>query len=702
MIDSQRALAATASGAVLLVQILPNDSIFIKQYAHISAPIHEIFLDKTGNLWCGTDNGLSLILAERISHIELPIPYNVNELTAISADRQGRLWLAQENKLYVYNPASQHISKVLDAPGKITCLYFDEQQNLWMGTINHGVHYLPFGARKIVTPAITSLANTTVLSIQQRDDEIWLAGLNGIDVLTNDASSKQLTYKQHFSKKDGAGSDYIYALYKDRANNMWIASDGGSVRMYDGREFKHWPELSNEAQQVAYTITEDGDGNIWFAGLDYKLNKYANGKWTSYENWPQDNAAELSVLTSNSSNYILRCFGDHIEFFNDKRKASWRFDISNWLVQDSFGKALNCFAKDSSGNIYLPISSGLLLIKKINPAALAGQNVVIQKITNNGLDIDAHQHQFSAGENYFTFQFDAIFFSDTRRFYYRYKLSGNNEDWIYTNMNYASFSNLPGGKYNFIVQAATDEKFLNFAEQRYEFQISKPFWARWWFPVIVSLVLILVVYLYNNRRLRRVRKIAAIEQQRAHFQYEYLRSQINPHFLFNSLNTLTALIEEEPDQAVAYTENLSDFYRNTITRLDQSLISLQEEIKILESYIQIQQYRFGEALKVVIEIDAKQQQQIRVVPMALQFLVENAVKHNVVSKASPLLVRIYIQDNCIVVENKINRKQQVLRSSNLGLKNIEQRYTQHTTQKMRHTEDNGWWKVFLPIVTINE
>lgn len=88
--------------------------------------------------------------------------------------------------------------------------------------------------------------------------------------------------------------------------------------------------------------------------------------------------------------------------------------------------------------------------------------------------------------------------------------------------------------------------------------------------------------------------------------------------------------------------------------------------------------------------------------MALQFLVENAVKHNVVSKAAPLLVRIHIQDNYIVVENKINRKQQVLRSSNLGLKNIEQRYTQHTTQKMRHTEDHGWWKVFLPIVTINE
>ena len=699
-IANGRAVAATSTGLLLHLSVTEAGKFLVNEYAQLPAAINEIFLDKTGNIWCGTNNGISLVLSERISHIVLPKPYDIKLLTSLCIASNGDLWLGLDTKLYRYQFASKQMQLTATASGKITCLFEDSKRNLWMGTINHGVAYMAGGKAKIIIPKVEAIANATVLSIQQRSEEIWLAGLNGIDVLREEKETGQYTYKGHYSKKDGAGSDYIYALHKDRNNNMWVASDGGSVRQYNGHQFISWPALSDAEQQVAYAIAEDNKGKIWFADLDYKLNSFDGKIWRRYDTWTRENSGELSVLTTSASNYVVRCFPDRVEFFNAQRQASWRFEIASWLAYESFGQALNCFAKDSAEHIYLPITSGLLSIKDVNPAALAGQNVVLQKITNNGKEIAAQQQHFSSGENYFTFQFDAIFFSDTKKFFYRYKLSGNNEDWIYTNMNYASFSNLPAGNYRFVVQAATDERFQNFAEQQYAFHISKAVWARWWFPVLVSLLLVSLVYVYNNRRLHQLRKFAAMEQQRAHFQYEYLRSQINPHFLFNSLNTLTALIEEEPTKAVAYTENLSDFYRNTITRLEQKLIPLKEELEILDNFIRIQQYRFGKALQVAVEIESELITNILVVPMALQFLVENAIKHNVVSKADPLRVRIYVQDDNIVVANKINRKRQVLAESGLGLENIKQRYAQHTTKKMRHTEDDGYWKVWLPIIAL--
>ncbi len=702
-IDRHRAVAATTSGVVLMLSANEDKKhITLRPYAILAAPVNEIFLDKTGNVWCGTDNGLSLILSERISHITLPKPYDIKQLTAICNDGRGNLWLAQDNRLYRYHQATGIMKPVLRLPGKITCLYNGTEGRLWIGTINHGVFYRDEAADIARSPVVTSLADATVLSILEHNGAIWLAGLNGIDILAAADVPGGYTHKSHFSKRDGAGSDYIYALYKDRADNVWVASDGGGVRMYKDKQFRQWPQLNLKPQQVAYAVTQDNRGNIWFADLDYQLNKLENGQWTRYNDAQPEHNGELSILTANSNGYIIRCFPSHVDFFSERHKTSWQFEIGSWLEKDSFTSALNCYTKDPEGNIYLPLTSGLLLVKDINPAALAGQNVIIQKITNNGNEINAQQNRFGASQNYFAFQFDAIFFTDARKFYYRYKLSGNNEDWIYTNANYASFSNLPPGSYRFIVQAAPEEHFLNFAEQSYIFYISKPFWTQWWFSASLLLALAAGIYFYNTRRVRQLHKRAAAERQHMYFQYEYLRSQINPHFLFNSLNTLAAFIEEEPAKAVTYTEQLSDLYRNTVTHLDRNLITLEDELAILENYIRLQQYRFDEALQVSIDIEASRRASIMVVPMALQFLVENALKHNIVSKTAPLVVCIELEEDYIVVRNKINRKQQVVRESRLGLQNIKQRYAQYTAKPMRQTEDKGYWIVALPIVLSNE
>ena len=143
-----------------------------------------------------------------------------------------------------------------------------------------------------------------------------------------------------------------------------------------------------------------------------------------------------------------------------------------------------------------------------------------------------------------------------------------------------------------------------------------------------------------------------------------------------ALTHLFSEIEENPDKAVLYVEHLSDFYRSIVVHREKDLISLQEEINILNDYCFIQQKRYGEALKINISISPEQQKNYYIVPLALQLLFENAVKHNVISTDYPLCIELFIEDeDHLVVRNNINLKFTPEKGSSMGLQNIQKRYT---------------------------
>jgi sensor histidine kinase YesM len=224
------------------------------------------------------------------------------------------------------------------------------------------------------------------------------------------------------------------------------------------------------------------------------------------------------------------------------------------------------------------------------------------------------------------------------------------------------------------------------------------------FMVKIALFFLLLSMLVTNAVLFFVnwKKSVVLQEQMKReqlaLQYETLKSQVNPHFLFNSLNSVTSLIHSDPDKAVLFVRKLSDVFRYILEQRNNELCSLHEELAFLDAYIFLQKIRFGENLNVQVDV---QHREGYVVPLSLQMLVENAIKHNVISKEFPLSLTIASRnENYVTITNTL-RKKPVVGSGGLGLANIRSRYAFFTASPVLLTESETDFTVELPLIRNN-
>ncbi len=205
------------------------------------------------------------------------------------------------------------------------------------------------------------------------------------------------------------------------------------------------------------------------------------------------------------------------------------------------------------------------------------------------------------------------------------------------------------------------------------------------------------LYLYHQNK----ENILKQEQfKRAHIQSQLqgLRDQVNPHFLFNSLNTLTNIIHEDKTLATSFLKNMSDVYRYILEKRDEQLIPLKDEIQFIESYVFLQKERFKNNLEVTIEVSDYFLEKC-VVPLSLQILFENAIKHNIISGKYPLQINVFVDsDKKLVVRNNLQIKSQSMPSTGVGLKNIISRYAFFTNQSVDVVETENEFKVAIPLI----
>ncbi|MDY0988321.1 histidine kinase [Flavobacterium sp. CFBP9031] len=178
-------------------------------------------------------------------------------------------------------------------------------------------------------------------------------------------------------------------------------------------------------------------------------------------------------------------------------------------------------------------------------------------------------------------------------------------------------------------------------------------------------------------------------------QYELLKQQVNPHFLFNSLNTLKSMVDIQDPQSSDFILKLSDFYRFTLESRKMDLIPLSEEIQILDSYVYLLKARFEDGFVLENEIDPKQYDSA-IPPFTLQLLIENCIKHNVVSLDKPLKIKLYTENEFLVVENKIQLKRGAV-STGVGLDNINQRFMHLIHKEIEIEKDETTFKVKIPL-----
>lgn len=189
-----------------------------------------------------------------------------------------------------------------------------------------------------------------------------------------------------------------------------------------------------------------------------------------------------------------------------------------------------------------------------------------------------------------------------------------------------------------------------------------------------------------------------LERENLLSQYETLKNQINPHFLFNSFNTLITLIEEDKDAASDYTQKLSDFFRIILQLRDKSIIPLKEELELIDTYVYIQKKRYGNNLVVNKSIPENTLEK-GVAPLSLQMLVENAVKHNVISTEKPLIIEISVTgNNYLLVRNNFQKRNDNEASSGLGLINIQNRYSFLSDKKPEIIVNSDFYAVALPLL----
>jgi hypothetical protein len=215
--------------------------------------------------------------------------------------------------------------------------------------------------------------------------------------------------------------------------------------------------------------------------------------------------------------------------------------------------------------------------------------------------------------------------------------------------------------------------------------------------LFVSIWIYRVIYSIHKKQEGKVKEQKIIAGT-ASAKFETLKNQIDPHFLFNSLNVLSSLIEENPESAQRFTTSLSKVYRYVLEQKDKDLVPIEEEMAFAKTYMNLLQMRFENSLTYEVLVDNFHIES-KVVPLSLQLLLENAVKHNIISQQKPLHIKIYIEKDDLVIQNNFQKKAVLQDGQGVGIQNIISRYAIITDRKVTIEQNEHTFTVKLPILT---
>lgn len=246
---------------------------------------------------------------------------------------------------------------------------------------------------------------------------------------------------------------------------------------------------------------------------------------------------------------------------------------------------------------------------------------------------------------------------------------------------------------NFVVfqKAATTEEYFT---GRYNF-IN-------WFTINVALLISAFLHAKGFMdELKKTSKKEVVEQKliakSANAQFESLKNQLDPHFLFNSLNVLSSLIDENPVQAQKFTASMSKIYRYVLEQKDKELVTVEDEVEFAKIYCDLLKTRFEDSVNFDFNVDKESLKRF-VVPLSLQLLLENCIKHNLATSSKPLVIRIFTEGDILCIENNLQIREQIKESAGIGLANIVQRYSLLTKKNVFIEKSEDYFKVKIPIL----
>lgn len=585
-----------------------------------------------------------------------------NVIYDIAEDNKGNIWAASCGGLMLVNRKTRGVryfpEKKLPELNKMYALIKLRKADSLLVASENGLRYFslknytwhPLPANAKLTTFIGGLyVYTSRYIYEDSSNALWLctegSGLVRYRYLTNDFETIKPVNKI---------SLFVRYLLKD-GPLFWIGTDNGLL-IYNWKEnkiLKHVLLNKNGASNVCYAIQKDEDGFYWVSS-NLGLYKF-NSKYQLVQHFNTGNG--LSFLEHNTACTLKDTTGKL--YFGGVGGITW-FDPSR-LKQDTFSPG--------------PIITSVKVNDKIWPAK--GNPDLIQQL------------KFNHRQNFLTIRFAVNNFSKEANNLFSYRFKGLNDAWtIPATNNIASFTSLPPGNYTFELRSANSDGVWSNHVKTLPIIISPPWWETWWFIALALVAIVSVVSIIIRRRIRNIRHESAIKQQMAELEIKGLHAQMNPHFIFNSLNSIKEMIlEDQKQNASRYLSKFARLIRTSLELSTKTFITVSQCVDHLQQYLEMEKLRF-ESFSYHISMDKDlAPEETEIAPMLVQPLVENAIWHGLRNKEGErkLFIRFLkdgdqivceVEDNGVGLHRTIGKNPGSLQKHNsFGIKNIHERLT---------------------------
>jgi ligand-binding sensor domain-containing protein len=740
LVDNRnRVWVVTPVDGLLQYDVATNS--FIKHLHHADIPsspktnyYRTIFQDDRNIIWLGEDfAGVNFFEPDHfLFQTILPSSNRLDEWSrgvgrAVAEDKQGNIWMGNHAGVSRYNPSTLEYTLWHNEGNKLPVLYSntvrsmycDNENNIWIGTAS-GVNRYNQRTQKMEFIDSKNLPLAYYNSItEDRAGNIWFC-TNDTAVLYwySTTEKKYFNISTHPQLKQYKSLSPTSYVMEDSKKRLWISFSRKGVVMLDKRNNVARQFLASETNRNSIIgnqvidIKEDNNGVIWLTsingitGIDVERDSFLsfNHKNGLPGNW----AAPLLI---DKLNRIWVGVNGGLTMLDTDRKQFTIFSPDDGLP--SIGFPEHAGIQTFNGDFVMPTYKGYI---RFNPLAfkhdssplrfyLAGYSIFDKHYTLPAEQINKSGIQFDANENSFAFDLVALNYTNPSQTWFAYKLDGFDKDWHYSKDTKAVYTNVPGGDYVFMYKAATaNDNWESMQAKRLKVGVKTFFYKSVWFWSLIGLLLVSGLFgLYRRRTGQQQQlfqlksKTQLLEKEKAMVMYDSLKQQLNPHFLFNSLTSLSGLIETDQHVASEFLDQMSSIYRYILKNGNQETVSVYDEIAFVKLYIDLQQTRFGNGLKVNIQVP-EEYMHYKIAPVTLQNLIENAIKHNVVDESFPLVIDIFIEDDCLVVRNNLQKKGVVETSNKKGLEQFVSLYSFLSTKPVVITETADAFIIRIPLV----
>jgi ligand-binding sensor domain-containing protein/two-component sensor histidine kinase len=622
-----------------------------------SDEIMSMFEDREGNLWVGTSSaGVNRFTNSPFTTFRVGSTVVENMVWSVGEGPGGKTYASTASgKVFVLEGSRFRLDPLLSAKhnGIVATYLHDSRGTFWLGGSDGLVRMSGGKAARIVPYGVTSLA-------EDRLGRIWVAGVQGVGIIDSgtvvplcfgslkaqydvrqillDARDRIYLVTQangllwfplralgrngldttlvHWSNLgDGNAPPWVVGAMIDHRETLWITTIGGGLRVLRGDSVRTLTPADGLPEEVMYTGITDQDGGMWFSSN--------NGVYRA-------RVTDLYALLDNT----LR----HVPFES--------FGISDGMYSDECNGGHQASAlRSRDGRLWFPTTAGVVMVDPNRmPVNAVPPAVVIERmLVDNVEGVTRSSAGYPPGNGDLEFHFMGMSYGAPERVRYRYLLEGFNKQWIDAGDRHDAFyTNIPPGTYRFRVQAVNGSGTWNLDGATVAFTLRPHFYQTHWFILLIGTGIIgtvlLGMYMYKGYRDREV--IASqLESELARAQVQILEMQLQPHFLFNTLNSIMVLIRQEPDLASQMVARLSEFLRLTLDSAGMQEVTLRRELEFLEKYLHIERIRFGDRLQIEQHVDPAVLDAL-VPNLLLQPIVENAIRHGVARKRGPAMIAL--------------------------------------------------------------